>query len=1041
MPPVDDDKHGYWQSLAEHDSTPEFREASEREFLELLPEEFSAGSRRRFLQLMGASVALAGAGCGGVDPDWPKYRTAKILPLAFRAPGVDPGKPFWFATSMELSGVAKPVLAKSYDGRPIKIEGNPEHPASLGAADLLAQASVLELYDPARSQAPCRFDGGRVTEATWEVLASEMHPVVDAARARRGQGLAILSEATSSPSFAALRARLSETYPAAAWYEWEPLTRDAAREGARLVFGQPLRTHLHIADADVVVSLDDDFLFAHPQAVAHARAFVARRRAEDGTMSRLYVLESAYSITGSQADDRRAVPPGALPQVAWALAAHLFLESGVALPPELGHLQPLLTGARAHGEHWPFVARIAGELAEKRGHGLVTCGPTQPAGVHALVHLMNAALGNAGHTVTYTAEPAADRATHAGSISALAAELQAGRVDALILLGGNPVFDAPADLGFEASMRKAGVQLHLSLHRNETSLASTWHAPRAHYLEAWSDALSWDGTYTLAQPLIQPLFGGLTPAELLSLLLEDRAADGLALVRAGFAAAVGGGDAEWTRAVHDGFVAGSAPAAVLPDLAPAAWKPATSDFEWHAPSGSTVEVALRGSATIHDGRFANHPWLMELPDPMTKLTWDNAALLSPLTARALGLSHGDVVRLSKGERSLELPVYLMPGQARGSVTVALGWGRRAGGAVAVPQKRRREGGGFDAYVLRTSQALWTVPGVEIAATGGRYPLSGTQDHHAIFNPEQGRGQARRLHQLYREATLSEYREHPDFAKHVVHHPPLVSLWKEHDYSTGHRWGMTIDLAACIGCGACVVACQAENNSPTVGKAEVARGREMHWIRVDRYFHGDPDQPRAMHQPVPCQQCENAPCEQVCPVAATVHSHEGLNDMVYNRCVGTRYCSNNCPYKVRRFNWFNNSDRKYNRPDLFKMQRNPDVTVRARGVMEKCTYCIQRIKAVTIPAKNERRAVRDGEIVPACAQTCPTQAIVFGDLNDTGSRVRRNQDDARAYAMLGELNVKPRTLYLAKVRNPSSGERSEAPGHHAGVPSAEPGGRA
>jgi molybdopterin-containing oxidoreductase family iron-sulfur binding subunit len=1031
MPPVDDAKPRYWRSLEERESTPEFLASAEREFLDLLPAEFGEGSRRRFLQLMGASMALAGAGCG-VDPDWPVYRQAKILPLAYRPPGVDPGKPTWFATSMELSGVAKPVLAKSYDGRPIKIEGNPEHPASRGAADLLAQASVLELYDPARSQSPCRFDGGRVIEATWEVLASEMRPVVERARARRGEGLAVLTEATSSPSFAALRARLSETLPAAGWYEWEPLTRDAAREGSRLAFGRPLRSHLRLEQADVIVSLDDDFLFAHPEAVAHARAFALRRR-PDGDMCRLFVLESAYSVTGSQADHRQAVPPGALPQIAWALAARLF-ESGVELPAEFGGLRPLLAEARAHGEHWPFVERIAAELAERRGHGLVACGPTQPAGVHALVHVMNAALGNAGRTVTYTADPVGDRRSHAESIAALAAELQAGRVDALLVLGGNPAFDAPADLDFEAAMRKAGTQLHVSLHRNETSLACTWHAPRAHYLEAWGDARSWDGTYTLTQPLIQPLFGGRTPSELLSFLLEERPADGLAQTRAAYDAAIGGGDAGWSRAVHDGFAAGSASPAVEPAFAAGLWTPSSSDFEWRAPSGGTVEVALRASATLYDGRFANHPWLMELPDPMTKLTWDNAAVMSPQTARSLGVSQGDLVRLSRGGRTLELPVYLLPGLAQGSVTVSVGWGRRAGGAVAVPQQRRREGGGFDAYALRTSDALWTVQGVEIAAAGGRYPLSSTQSHHAIFNPEQGRGQSRRLPELYREATLAEYREHPDFARHVVHHPPLVSLWKEHDYSTGHRWGMTIDLSACIGCGACVVACQAENNSPTVGKAEVARGREMHWIRVDRYFHGDPDHPRAMHQPVPCQQCENAPCEQVCPVAATVHSSEGLNDMVYNRCVGTRYCSNNCPYKVRRFNWFNNTDRKYNRPELFKMQRNPDVTVRARGVMEKCTYCIQRIKAVTIPAKNERRAVRDGEIVPACAQTCPTQAISFGDLNDAASVVRRNQDDARAYAMLAELNVKPRTWYMAKVRNPASGEHAEPAGHHAGAAS-------
>jgi molybdopterin-containing oxidoreductase family iron-sulfur binding subunit len=963
-----------------------------------------------------------------MDPDWPRDRKAKILPRAYRPPGEDPGKPFHYATAMEVAGVAIPVLAKSYDGRPVKIEGNPEHPASRGAAGLLAQASVLEVYDPDRSAGPCRFQGGAATESAWDVFQADVRPAFDAARTSGGR-LAVLAEASSSPTLARAREVFLAAFPGARWFEWEPLTRDAAREGARLAFGRPLRAHYRLARAEVIASFDDDFLMSHPDSLAHARDFAERRRADGGDMSRFYAVESSYSVTGSQADHRRSLPPGAVPQAVWALAAQLVLDERVPLPAAAGALRPLLEQAHAHGEHLPFVARMAKDLASHPAHGLITCGPSQPAGVHALVAVLNEALGNAGSTVIYTEDPDPDRPSHAEAVRELADRLGRGVIDTVVVLGGNPVHDAPADVKLAEALARATTRIHLSLHRNETSQACTWHVPRAHYLEAWSDARSWDGTWTLTQPLLIPLFGGRTPAELLTLLAAGQAPDAQALVRAAYDAGVGGGTSGWERAVHDGFVAGTAFPAADPALSPSAWTPRAADFEWTAPAGGTVELAFLPDACLLDGRFANNAWLQELPDPVTKLTWDNALLLSPATAKAFGVTQGEVVRLSRGDRAMEAAVYLLPGQAAGSAAIALGYGRRAGGHVAVPERPGREGGGFDAYPLRTTDALWTAPGVSLARTGATYALVSTQSHHAIFNPEQGRGQARRLPELYREATLAEFREHPDFAKHRVHHPPLESLWKEHQYPD-RKWGMTIDLSTCIGCAACVVACQAENNTAVVGKPEVARGREMHWIRIDRYFSGDPEDARMLHQPVTCHQCENAPCEQVCPVAATVHSHEGLNDMVYNRCVGTRYCSNNCPYKVRRFNWFNNSDNKYNRPELFRMQRNPDVTVRARGVMEKCTYCVQRIKAVTIPAKNERRPLKDGEIVPACAQTCPTQSIVFGDLNDPASRVRKAQDAPRSYAMLAELNVKPRTQYLAKVWNPADGGESHGGDHHA-----------
>jgi molybdopterin-containing oxidoreductase family iron-sulfur binding subunit len=1007
MPPLGPGAPLRWRSLDERARTDEARALAAREFLEMLPEEMPVATRRRFLQIAGASLALAGtAGC--TNPTWPRWPKEKILPYAYRPDGQMDGIPQHFATSMEMEGVARPLLAKSYDGRPIKIEGNPEHPMSRGGADLWAQASILGPYDPDRSAGPARFANGAEIPASWDEFLAVFGPDLESLRASGGSGLRVLSEPSSSPVLAAARARFLAAFPRALWHEWTPLSRDAAREGARLAFGRPLRTRYRLERADVVVSLDDDFLMEHPAAVAHARAFAARRRAEDGSMLRLYAVESALSVTGSNADVRLPVPSSSVGAVAAALAARL-LHAGVDLPAAVA---AAVRGADVPEPQRAVLDAMARDLAARRGGGLVAAGAAQPPAVHALAHALNAALGNAGETVDWAAEPDPERAGHVESIRDLADALGSGKVDCLLILGGNPAWDAPADCDVAAALPRAKRSVHLASHRDETSRACTWHLPRAHFLEAWDASLAWDGTWTLAQPLLHPIHGGRTAAETLAWLVDGAEPSGEQLVRSAFHARFGGGEAEWRRAVHDGFVAGSDAPGEVPDLV--AWTPRAGDFA--APPGGPIEVVFRGDLKLHDGRFANNAWLQELPDPITKLTWDNAALVAPATAAELGVRPGDVLRITRGARTIELPAYLMPGQAAGSIAVALGWGRRHAGQVA-DRDSDGQGGGFDAYPARTSDALWSAGDARVEPAGRNYPLASTQGHHMIQGVENAKsiaGQAERMPQLVREATLEHYREHPDFAAHVVHHPPLRSLWEEHSYEQGHRWGMSIDLSSCTGCSACVVACQAENNIPAVGKSEVRRGREMHWIRIDRYFTGDPANPAVAHQPVTCHQCENAPCEQVCPVAATTHSSEGLNDMIYNRCVGTRYCSNNCPYKVRRYNWFNNIA---DQPAILAMQRNPDVTVRSRGVMEKCTYCVQRIKAVTIPARNEGRPVRDGEIVPACAQTCPTGAIVFGDLNDPESRIRRLHEHPRAYAMLAELNVKPRTRYLAKIRNP------------------------
>jgi molybdopterin-containing oxidoreductase family iron-sulfur binding subunit len=605
--------------------------------------------------------------------------------------------------------------------------------------------------------------------------------------------------------------------------------------------------------------------------------------------------------------------------------------------------------------------------------------------------------------------------------------LNAGKVDTLIVLGGNPLYTAPADLNFAEAFKKAATRIHLGLYRDETARQCAWHLPQAHFLESWADARAYDGTYSVVQPLIEPLHGGVSAIELAALLAGIESPKGYDLVRQTFQKIAGPGwESKWAMTLREGILDKSESPAATPPIVQQPSKP-PAEKAAATPANSQLEIVFCRSAAVYDGRYANNGWLQELPDPMTKLTWDNAALVSPATAAKLGIAHGAVVRLTFGGRTVQMPAYVMPGQAAGSVAVALGYGRTAAGKVGGSKADDVPPVGVDVYCLRTTAAMDFGTGLSVEPTGREHRLALTQDHHAIDTVGLS-SRAERLGELIREQTLADHKEHPDAVKHAVHHPPLESLWNEHEYGP-HRWGMTIDLSKCIGCNACVVACQSENNVPVVGKDRVLAGREMHWIRVDRYFQGEPDNPRSVHQVVACHHCENAPCEQVCPVAATVHSHEGLNDMVYNRCVGTRYCSNNCPYKVRRFNYFNyHKDLEGHEKEVLKLIYNPEVTVRSRGVMEKCTYCVQRIQATKIIAKNAGRPIADGEIRTACQQVCPAQAIEFGDLADPASRVAKARAAGRAYEMLAELNVKPRTSYLARIRNPNP-ELEEAAHEH------------
>jgi Fe-S-cluster-containing dehydrogenase component len=962
----------HWRSLAELEG------CGERE-----PESSGPGSldRREFLKLMAASLALAGAsGCAPARPE------EKIVPYVRSPEEVIPGRPLYFATAMPLGGAG--LLVESHMGRPTKVEGNPDHPASLGATDAIAQASILTLYDPDRSQTITHL--GDIQP--WGAFLTALRGALDRERGRKGEGLRILTETVTSPTLADQLESLLADFPRARWHQYEPVNRDMAYEGARLVFGEPLHCYYRFDRADIVVALDADPLGCRPGTVRYARDVAARRRVWEGAKpNRLYAVESTPTLTGAKADHRLPLRAREVEAFAVALAARI----GVLAPGPLDIPEPW--------QRW--IEALATDLERHPGASLVVPGEEQTPRVHALAHAINHRFGAAGRAVVYTAPIEARPVNQTESLRELVRDMEGDAVDLLVILGGNPAYNAPADLEFARRLEKVRLSVHLSLYADETSYLCHWHIPEAHFLEAWSDTRAFDGTAAIVQPLVAPLYGGKSAHELLAAFTDRPERSGYDIVRDYWRKRMRGEfETAWRRALHDGVVAGSAFAEKTPrPRPPSVWLKKGGEAD--SPSAG-LELVFRPDPTLYDGRFANNGWLQELPKPLTKLTWDNAALMSPATARRLGVTtsvgwqggpHGqvltDLVDLALGDRTVRAPVWILPGHPDDSVTVHLGYGRVRAGRVGSRT-------GFNAYALRTSERPWFQSGLEVRKAGATYQLASTQAHHSM----EGRDHVR-------AATLEEFRRKPDFAKRAGR---LPSLYPEYPY-TGHRWGMAIDLSACIGCNACVVACQAENNIPVVGKREVLRGHEMHWLRIDRYYAGPAESPETRFQPVPCMHCEKAPCEVVCPVTATAHSADGLNDMVYNRCVGTRYCSNNCPYKVRRFNFLQYSD--WNSP-LLKMLRNPDVTVRSRGVMEKCTYCVQRIRQQTIQAEREGRRVRDGEVLTACQQACPTQAIVFGDINDGASRVRRMKESPLDYGVLAELNTQPRTTYLAEVRNPN-----------------------
>jgi len=1019
MPPSSErPSNEYWRSLNELADAPEFRRFVEAEFPSPLDD--GGMTRRRWLQAIG--VSLAAAGVGGC-----RWEREEILSFDQRPDGRVPGKPQQFATAMELGGPGVGLVVTSFDGRPIKVEGNPKHPGSLGAADAFAQAAIFEIYDPDRSQSIVRTSGSQEVTAQWSDFATFAREHFGRLRQAGGKGLYILSEASGSPTRAGMRTRLEEAMPEAKWFEYEPLA--PARATASV--------HYDLTKADVIVCLDADLLSAFPGSLEYARRFAERRHPEAGRLNRLYVVESCPSCTGATADHRLPLASSRVAGFAVELARQAAsisddeVESLVLLPWWLARRAEEFARAKlTHGGRIQrFLAAVAEDLLAHQGRCLVAAGPSQPPEVHAIVRRINAALGNVGETVRYFDRPA--RPPDVEAIRTLAERMHVGEVDTLVILGGNPVYNAPVDLDFPAALGKVKTSVHLGLYRDETATACQWHVPRAHWLESWGDVRSQDGTYSVVQPLIAPLYEGRSAIELVATILGDESADAAKLVRATFAKIAGDRQSEdlWRRTLHDGLLPESRFEAVDPDLtAEDSGQPRARGRETAAQQAEgEMEIVFRCDPSVYDGRFANNGWLQEMPDPITRLTWGNAALVSPATAVERDIEDGSLAKLAYKGRELEIPVLVLPGVAADTVVVSLGYGRTAAGHGGGLVADGVEPVGANAYLLRTSEAMHFDTGARLEPTGRKVALATTQDHHAI-DALGLKTRDKRAGVLIQVASLDRFkeyqelspdeREEEDLAGHHVHHPPLVSLWKEHEYP-GFRWGMSIDLSKCIGCGACVVACQAENNVAVVGKERVLEGRQMHWIRVDRYFRGDPEDPEIATLPVLCQQCETAPCEQVCPVAATVHSSEGLNEMVYNRCVGTRYCANNCPYKVRRFNYFA-YHRELERPagEVAKMKFNPEVTVRSRGVMEKCTFCVQRIQAAKIDAKNRREAVRDGEVKTACQQACPSEAIQFGDLNDRQSKVYEAHASVRAYAILAELNTKPRVAYLARIRNPN-----------------------
>lgn len=1008
-----------WRALREVDSPEALREFAQAEFSDEAIDWPQDSSRRDFLRLMGASLVMLGAAGCTKSPD------AKIIPYVNAPEYLTPGEANYYATAHVVDGLACGVLAKSRAGRPVKLEGNPDHPASLGATSAVTQAALWELYDPQRSRELLAREARELSEGraenfhtlqprAWPDFRRTLRAQLSAQRSKDGAGIRVLSAPTSSPTLRAQWREIQRDYPEARWHQWSPINLDAIYAATRRAFGRALFPRYNLQRARVILAVESDFLASGPAALANARGWAQNRavRAPNPQQNRVYAIESMMTPTGAKADHRLPMHPARMQGFLRALARKLGVKNlaeAAAEDAAGSALHPTEREAR-------WLDALNEELTRRAARAAILVGPTQPAQTHALAYAINAHLGAIGSTVEFISPPHLQPESGAESLRSLARDIRQDKIDLLMILDANPVYDAPADLDFAALLKNVELSVHSGLYLDETARGCSWHVPGLHFLETWSDARAFDGTASIIQPLISPLFGGRSAHDMLG-ALQDEQRSGFEIVRDHWAQRFDTQDfaQQWRSALITGAVAQTRAAPEAVELAP--------DFDQIPVGGArqeasnhtsrdTLTAIFKPDPSVHDGRFANNGMLQELPKPLSLLTWDNAAMLSPTTARRLGLKTEDLVRLTLNDRQVDAPVWVAPGHADDCVTLHLGYGRDMPRHIAHQL-------GFNAYTLRDSRAPWFQAGLKLEKLGETYPLATTQTHHSMH-----------------EQPLVAHQTLDDFIKNGPNTPrrsasrAAQSLFPERDY-TSYAWAMSIDQTLCTGCNACVSACQAENNVPIVGKEQVQKSREMHWLRIDTYFEGSADEPRAFFQPVMCMHCEKAPCEVVCPVAATSHSSEGINEMTYNRCVGTRYCSNNCPYKVRRFNFLDyqggaNPTNKHIEPagergrDLkavLELKYNPEVTVRSRGVMEKCTYCIQRVNAARAKAQAEGRRVQDGEFQTACEQACPTQAIIFGDKNDPNSRVSKLKTQPHAYLLLESLNTRPRTSYLSAIHHP------------------------
>lgn len=984
----------YWKSLNQIAQNDTYKQFADREFQEGASELTDGLSRKSFLQIMGASIALAGlASC--------RRPVEKILPYHQQPEQSVIGNPLYYATAMPFGGYLTGIVAESKEGRPTKLEGNPDQQYSAGRSNIFHQAAILGLYDPDRAR-KVRLNG---EDSTWEAFVE----FCASKASDRSRSVAVLSEGNNSQTLARLRREsgLSNLR----WVTYEPFSDENQLAGNALAFGRRLRADAHFDKAQVVVAIDSDFLNLETNNVENVRRFTERRRRVESTpgeITRLYSVESTFTVTGSNADHRLRLKPSDIQAFAYALAAQVGAVSGYS----------------NHMSGNEFLSNLAADLKAHAGNSVVVAGDTMPAEVHAAVAAINSALGNTGATVTYKEVAHTGDGDQKQALAQLVADLNSGSVDTLIMLGTNPVFNAPADLDFANAVKKAGTSILVSDYVDETARNGvSWHIPRTHFLEAWGDGASSNGQASIIQPLIQPLFGAKSELEVMNAVFSGTDSAAYDLVRATWVPSLG--ENGWTAALNDGVIPNTIVSDASVSLSSGLADALASAMQSAASANSDLEVSFKLDNHVFDGRFANNGWLQEFPDPITKITWDNVALVSPETAKALGIkdiyngknneNHTTLISVSVNGTSVTIPAWILPGHADNAVTIQCGYGSSVG--------KVSTGVGTNVYPLRATTGMYAAK-ASVTADQGTYMIACTQDHHSM----EGRP-------LFRQATVAEYQADPTFAQDMVYVPGkkeddpfAITLFNAQTYPEYEpQWGMTIDLNSCIGCGVCTIACQAENNIPVIGKKEVSRSREMQWIRIDRYFVGDDvNNPQMVHQPIPCMHCELAPCEQVCPVAATTHSDDGLNQMTYNRCIGTRYCANNCPYKVRRFNFFNYTkifleENNIDDPEVLHMAMNPDVTIRFRGVMEKCTYCVQRINRKKIETKIETgNSVKpaDGSVVTACQQACPANAISFGDLTDANSKVSKAKASNRNYLLLEELNIRPRTSYLARITNPN-----------------------